>query len=181
MKSSLAQDTTNSAKSVAQNIARQIAQEPIEILKSAADQITNPEVSKPQENGVKTPPPDNQPKTDTNAQGLKDKAFTQRRMQALQNEINDIRKQDVVKDLQGRISGGETVPLEDYPELSMEQKQVLKAQMEAYKNQALKMKNQNYSEVPAIQSKPSRRFGAGQKHEAEKQQTRVEKPVPPSG
>jgi hypothetical protein len=102
-------------------------------------------------------------------------------MQALQSEIDDIRKQDVFKDLQSRISQGLDVPLEDYPELSMEQKQVLKAQMEAYKNQQQASFQANVNEVPAIHSKPSRRFGAGQKHEAEKQQTRVEKPVPPSG
>jgi hypothetical protein len=63
----------------------------------------------------------------------------------------------------------------------MEQKQVLKAQMEAVRIQKLKFEIQNSVEVPAIHSKPSRRFGAGQKQEAEKAQTRVEKPVPPSG
>lgn len=172
-------NTTKTAQDVARNIAKQIAQEPLEILKDAGEQVIGVEPTNPQtkQNTSQEAPKD----TDTKQQEVKDRAFTQRRMQALQNEVNDIRKQDVLKDLQAKISAGETVPLEEYPELSMEQKQVLKAQMEAYQNQALKMKNQNYSEVPTISSKPSRRFGAGQKHEAEKQQTRVEKPVPPSG
>jgi hypothetical protein len=103
-------------------------------------------------------------------------------MEALNQELKDIEKQDLFKDLQGKISEGEAVPLQDYSELSMEQKQVLKAQMEAVKKQKAQAEyNQASIEVPGVNSKPSRRFGAGQKHEAEKQQTRVEKPVPPSG
>ena len=83
--------------------------------------------------------------------------------------------------MQAKISQGIEIPLDDYQGLSMEQKQVLKAQMEAVKNQQRDADSRAINEVPAIHSKPSRRFGAGQKHEAEKQQTRVEKPVPPSG
>lgn len=174
--------TMKPAKNLATHVARQIAQEPIEILKEAGTQIAGIEAAKPQ--GDQTPLDENgQPRVDTRQQQAKDQAFTQRRMQALQNEVDDIRKQEVFKDLQAKISEGETVPLEDYPELSMEQKQVLKAQMEAAKSQMANARyaNDRYSEVPTIRSKPSRRFGAGQKHEAEKQQTRVEKPVPPSG
>lgn len=180
MKSPLVQSTTSSAKSVAQSIAKQIAQEPVEILKDAGDQVMGVESNKPQVNQtVSTEVPK---EDDTSQKEQKDRVFAQRRMQALQNEVNDIRKQDTVKELQAKISIGETVPLEDYHELSMDQKQVLKAQMEAVKVQQAQAKYQaSLQEVPAIHSKPSRRFGAGQKHEAEKQQTRVEKPVPPSG
>jgi hypothetical protein len=103
-------------------------------------------------------------------------------MEALNRELSDIHKQDLFKDLQAKISQGTIVPLEDYPELSMEQKQVLKAQMEAVRTSRRQdAQASKQLEVPAIHSKPSRRFGAGQKQEAEKQQTRVEKPVPPSG
>jgi hypothetical protein len=117
-------------------------------------------------------------------QKTQDKMKSGRRMEALETELKDIRKQDLFKDLQGKISQGIEVPLEDYSELSMEQKQVLKAQMEAVKQQKLNAKYSSEKSAPAIVSKPSRRFGAqmrGQKAEAEKQQTRVEKPVPPSG
>jgi len=166
-------------KNLAQTIAKQMAHEPLEVLNDVKEQAVgetlNPSV----------PPPENQ----NNDQGkvieqqkkLNDQMKSGRRMEALQKEIDDIRKQDIFKDLQRRISEGEEISLEEYPELSMEQKQVLMAQMEAVRNQKAAANKNVLAEVPTIHSKPSRRFGAGQKQEAEKQQTRVEKPVPPSG
>ena len=161
----------------AKSIAKQVADEPGEILKDAGEQIIGERAfPKTAEN----PPPATDSVSQEN-QKAQDDAFTVRRTQALQNEIEDIRKQDLFKDLQSKISEGFEIPLEDYP-LSMEQKQVLKAQAEAVKIQRRKASYQSgMGEVPTVHSKPSRRFGAGQKHEAEKQQTRVEKPVPPSG
>lgn len=165
------------AQDIAKSIAKQAAQEPVEILKDVGEQITGQEsFPKTTENPPITP--DDTPREEQKA---RDDAFTRRRTQALQNEIEDIRKQDLFKELQSKISEGFEIPLEDY-QLSMEQKQVLKAQAEAVKlRQQEAQQNAFLKEVPAIHSKPSRRFGAGQKHEAEKQQTRVEKPVPPSG
>lgn len=168
------------AGDLARKIARQIAQEPLEILKTAKDQVTAPEkvapASQPGQNG------ENSEKTPGDQQKLQDNMRSTRRMEALNQELKDIRKQDLFKDLQNKISQGVDVPIADYTELTMEQKQVLKAQMEAYKNQRENIINKNASiDVPTIHSKPSRRFGAGQKQEAERQQTRVEKPVPPSG
>jgi hypothetical protein len=164
---------------LAQKITKQVVREPLEILNDVKEQTVgetlNPSV----------PPLENQ----NNDQGkvveqqkkLNDQMKSGRRMEALQKEIEDIRKQDVFKNLQRRISEGEEISLEEYPELSMEQKQVLIAQMEAVRNQKAAANKNVLTEVPTIHSKPSRRFGAGQKQEAEKQQTRVEKPVPPSG
>jgi hypothetical protein len=165
--------------STAQKIAKQIAREPLEILKNAGEQAVGSEAAKPIEkipNSSPTKPTERQ-------ENALDQMKSTRRMEALNQELKDIQKQDLFKDLQEKISLGEEIPLQDYPELSMEQKQVLKAQMEAVKTQMLNAQYANNIslEVPAIHSKPSRRFGAGQKHEAEKQQTRVEKPVPPSG
>lgn len=185
-KPAILSDTSKSAKSIAQNIAKQVAEEPLEILKNAGAQMVGSEAGW---SGVQTAgQPDSQtssgqPDNGVSAQQkLEDQTFAQRQMQALQREINDIRKQGIFKDLQARISNGEYIPLQDYPELSMEQKQVLKAQIEAVKIQQTQAKYQaNLQEVPTVHSKPSRRFGAGQKHEAEKAQTRVEKPIPPSG
>jgi len=176
-----AKQTGQTAADLAQKIARQVAEEPIEILKDAREQVIGQETSRSLEN--QTPKNQVEPSSqETEQQKVKDKAFSERRMQALQNEIEDIRKGDLFKDLQAKISEGIEIPLEDYPELSMEQKQVLKAQMEAVKFQKQQAEYQSpVNEVPSVSSKPSRRFGAGQKHEAEKQQTRVEKPVPPSG
>ena len=104
-------------------------------------------------------------------------------MEALKREIEDIHKQDLFSDLQKRVSAGEEIPLENYSELTLDQKQVLKAQMEAVKFQK---QQAEYAEVQGTgklfgSAKKGRRFGSGQKQEAEKQQTHVEKPVPPSG
>lgn len=173
--------TTKTAQDIAKTIAKQAAQEPLEILKDAGAQITGAETGKPQENQSLSNE-NRQNQADTRQQQMKDQAFSQRRMQALQNEVDDIRKQETFKNLQEKITNGETVALEDFPELSMEQRQVLKAQMEAVKfRQQQAAYQSSVQEVPTVHSKPSRRFGAGQKHEAEKAQTRVEKPVPPSG
>lgn len=175
-----AKQAGQSAKNLAQQIAKQMAQEPLEILKAAKDQVAASETtpSNPQSSQGN----ESQQKSVENQQKLQDNMRSTRRMEALNQELKDIRKQDLFKDLQNKISQGVDVPIADYTELTMEQKQVLMAQKEAYQNQKSKMENQNTSaDIPAIRSKPSRRFGAGQKQEAERQQTRVEKPVPPSG
>ena len=174
-----AKQTGQTAKDLAVKIAKQVAREPLEILKNAGEQAVGSEASKPIEkipNSSPTKPTEGQ-------ENALDQMKSTRRMEALNQELKDIQKQDLFKDLQEKISLGEEIPLQDYPELSMEQKQVLNAQMQAVKVQMVNAQyaNDKSLEVPAIHSKPSRRFGAGQKHEAEKQQTRVEKPVPPSG
>lgn len=177
-----AKQVGQTARDLAQKIARQMAREPLEVVKNAGSQVAGVEMQKPQENPSQNQNSEAQAKIVQQQNELQDKAKSGRRMGALEQELKDIHKQDLFKDLQNKIAQGIEVPVADYTELSMEQKQVLKAQMEAYQNQRLKIKNQNASvEAPAIHSKPSRRFGAGQKQEAERQQTRVEKPVPPSG
>lgn len=179
-----AKQAGQSAKDLAQKIARQMAQKPLEVLKTArqqvvgSEQIANRQEVRPLDNQN----PEVQAKIVQHRNELQDKAKSGRRMEALNQELKDIHKQDLFKDLQNKIAQGVEVPITDYTELSMEQRQVLKAQMEAYKNQSEDVKNKNaLAEVPAVRSKPSRRFGAGQKREVEKLQTRVEKPVPPSG
>jgi len=170
-------------KKLAQTVAKQLAQEPLEILKSASAQVTGVETQRPQENYQQPQNPDNQTKMVQHQQELQDKMRSSRRMEAYQRELEDIRKQDVFKKLQERISQGEEVPLQDFSELSMEQKQVLNAQMEAVrfqKKQAEYMESQNSGGLFGS-AKKSRRMGSSQKQEAQKQETRVEKPVPPSG
>jgi hypothetical protein len=175
---STAKQTATSARDLAQKIARQISQEPLEVLKTAANQVTSPETIS--QNPPQAQNSESREKAVESQKKLQDKMKSERRMEALNQEMKDIHKQDLFKDLQDKISQGVDVPVADYTELSVEQKQVLMAQKEAYQNS--KTANENsFTEVPAIHSKPSRRFGAGQKQEAEKQQTRVEKPVPPSG
>lgn len=174
--------TAQSAKSLAQQIAKQIAQEPLEVLKTAREQVSGEEESRENSNPQKSSGED-QGKLLHHQQEIQDKIKSGRRMEAFQRELDDIRKQDLFKDLQRRISEGEEIPLEDYGELSIEQKQVLKAQMEAV---AFQKKQAEYAESQGSGSlfgsaKRGRKLGSSQKQEAEKQQTRVEKPVPPSG
>ena len=184
MKTGLAQDTAKSAKNLAQQIAKQMAREPLEILKDAKEQAIGEE-SFGQSDSQQFDDLDHQKKLAEHQNELQDKIKSSRRMEALDRELIDIRKQDLFKDLQRRISEGEEIPLGDYSELSMEEKQVLKAQMEAVKYQKKQVAiNQSQGGVPVTSSKPGRRMGAGlrgRKAEAEKQQTRVEKPLPPSG
>jgi hypothetical protein len=179
-----AKQTGQTVRDLAQKVAKQMADEPLEIFKDAGSQVVGNEqdVSRQEVRPLDNRNSENQAKTIHQQNQLQDNAKSGRRMEALNQELKDIRKQDLFTDLQGRIAQGVEVPVADYSELSMEQKQVLMAQIEAYQNQKANIKYQNASnDVPAIHSKPSRRFGAGQKAEAEKQQTRVEKPIPPSG
>jgi len=177
----LAQDTTKSAKNLAKQVARQMSREPLEILKDIREQTTGQELSG-QPDGQQ---PGSQSKEATQVdkqEELQVKMKTTRRMEALNRELEDIHKQEKFSDLQKRISEGEQISLEEYPELSLDQKQVLKAQMEAVRNQLAvrSVQSQNVLSEPA--SKKGRQlFNFGKKQSMKNEQTRVEKPVPPSG
>lgn len=174
-----AKQAGQSTRDLAQKIAKQIAREPLEVLKNAEEQVINPEI--PSQSGPQNQNESRQ-KAFENQQKSQDKMKSVRRMEALNAELKDIHKQDLFKDLQGKIAQGIDVPLEDYPELTMEQKQVLKAQAEAVKyqrDQAAYAQSQEGFRLPV--SKRGRRFGQTRKEEAQKEQTHVEKPVPPSG
>jgi hypothetical protein len=166
---------------LAQQIAKQIAKEPLEILRDAREQTTGQEFSG-QPDGQQPKTPDNQTKAAEHQNELQDKMKSSRRMEALNRELEDIHKQDKFSDLQKRISEGEQISLEEYPELSMEQKQVLNAQMEAVKNQieTQRAQSQNTLVEPAAH-KGRQLFNFGKKQSMKNEQTRVEKPVPPSG
>lgn len=177
----LAQDTTNSAKSLAKQIAKQMAREPLEILKDVREQSTGQELSgQPDSQHLITP--DNQKQPIGHQNELQDKMKNSRRMEALNRELNDIHKQENFSDVQRKISEGEEISLEEYPEFSIEQKQVLKAQMEAVKNQIALQNNQGRNVLiePATH-KGRQLFNFGKKQSMKNEQTRVEKPVPPSG
>lgn len=180
MANPIASSVGSSAKTLAQQIAKQMAQEPLEILKNAREQTTGEELAGQIDKSPFGSPPkqtEDQQKALHEQMSQQDKMKSTRLIEALNRELEDIHKQTIFKDLQERIMNGEIVPLEEYTELSVEQKQVLKAQMEAVKNQrAMQAANQSVG-VPSTSSKPSRRFGAGQKQQAQKEQTRTEKPV----
>lgn len=171
------------AKNLAQKIARQMAREPLEVLKTAGSQVTGVEAPMLRENEPQSQQTSGeQGKLIQHQKELQDKMKSTRRMEALARELSDIYKHDIFEDLQAKIAKGIEVSLDDYSELTMEQKQVLRAQMEAVKfqkQQAAYQESRGGFKMPG--SKKGRRFGSTQKQEAEKQQTRVEKPVPPSG
>lgn len=173
-------NTAQTTKNLAKTVAKQIAQEPLEILKDAREQVTGsekPQVgSQPQKTNEENPEEKYQKE-------LNDNLKSSRRMEAFDRELKDIAKENLFKELQEKISKGEEVYIDEYQELSMEQKQVLKAQLEAIEKQKqIREQNQGKENFLQVVSKRGRRLmGMGQKKAAEKQTTRVEKPIPPSG
>ena len=126
-----AKQAGQNTRDLAQKIARQMSGEPLEILKDAGSQVAGVETQIPRENHPQNQNPGDQAKITGRENEQADKAKSARRMEALNREIKDIHKQDLFNDLQGKISQGVDVPIADYFELSMEQKQVLMDQMEA--------------------------------------------------
>lgn len=178
--SNLAQNTGNTARDLAAQIAKQMAREPLEVLKDAKEQTSGslPPNIKSESAGQN----DDQKKLAEQQEKLNDQMKSTRRMEALNRELEDIRKQKLFAELQRRIAAGETVALEEYPDLSMEQKQVLKAQMEAVKKQIEAQSTQSQNTLVEPASKKGRQlFNFGKKQSMKQEQTRVEKPVPPSG
>lgn len=149
-------DTTKTAKNLARQIAKQAVREPIEILKSVGNQVTEQENTpavRPTQEGQTI---SSGPAEISSQQKQKVQARGQRMIQALEAELADIKK---------------TKEQEKMAEVGRYQAEEQKKREETAKNPPL-----------SISSKPSRRIGAlGQKQAAQKQTTRVEKPVPPSG
>jgi hypothetical protein len=166
-------------KQNARQVAKQLTNEPLEILKTASRQVSGEILSE-----------------NTNAKNINTKSDDMlqqereykkqvaeqdgRRLQVLQTEILDIQRQKKFKELLSRIQNNEDVPIEDFQELSSEQREVLKAHLESIKNRQLQELNQLQS-LPEPILKKGRQMRGGQKQSAQKQTTRVEKPVPPSG
>ena len=147
MKPGIKSDTAKSAKSLAGQAAKQIAQEPLEILKQAGKQLAG-EGQKPMEVAPPTVetrvflgvPPEEKKRIQTRDTRL---------LQALEEEIKDIRKQKEMEE-QKRI---EQLAPQVAPKPLVE---------------------------PS--TKRSRKlFSFGPKAQAERQKTRVERPLPPSG
>jgi hypothetical protein len=172
------QDSVKTAKQLAVDAARKMAREPLEILRQVPEQITpvsksgteTREESKDKAEGNRPTPKEEEIKK-TDLENIK----------KLDTEISQIRREKLFKDLTERISCGEEVFLADVAEITPEQRRVLEAQMQAVKERRLKEEVQSDQSLN-ISSKPSRRFlGLGAKQAAQKQTTRVERPLPPSG
>lgn len=170
------------AQDLSKKVARQMAQEPLEVLKSARGQLSGEQMDYYRERFKKEAADLPAQVGGKKEEGLaqKEKAQSSRTLQALERELEDIRRDRLIKELQRKIAEGEEVSLESYPELTPEQRQVLKAQMEAVKQrQEISGKGQGLVEPKSKRARGSWMFGG--KSQAEKQQTRVEKPLPPSG
>jgi hypothetical protein len=151
--------------------------EPLELLKSARRQVTGENLPPNETTNQNTEDP--QKLEDEQSYKIKKAESDGRHLEALESELKDIRRQKLFNDLMVRIQNGEDVPLEEFTELSYEQKDVLKAQIEVVKKQKLNSQNSNDQLIQPTAKKGRQMFG--QKQSAQKQTTRVEKPVPPSG
>ncbi|HSX49164.1 MAG TPA: hypothetical protein VLE44_02815 [Candidatus Saccharimonadales bacterium] len=158
-------------KQTAQQIAKQVARNTFEesekFLKSAREQIypvqRAPEREQREEKPREEPTP---PKTN-------------RLLQSYNTELEEIRRDNLFKDLQIKIANGEDVPLENYQnELSSEQREVLKAQIEAIHARKVAEESRQNESLPQIVSKRAR----GMMNTFKKRnQQHVEMRQPPSG
>lgn len=170
-------NTAAQVKQAFKKSAKTFTDEPLELLKSARKQITGEEIAPDSYSGQEAD--DSQKIADE--QDYKDQKSKQdgRHLEALESELKDIRRQKIFNDLMQRIQNGEDVPIEEFSELSYEQKDVLNAQIEAVKQRKINNENTT-SQLIEPTTKKGRQL-MGQKQSAQKQTTRVEKPVPPSG
>jgi hypothetical protein len=181
-----AQDATNQSKQAALKAVKSLLNEPSEILKTAAKQIAlEPESSDKNNNSNQS----------DSFLGIQENGFSEEekrkqqqvdmsRLRELEAELRQVRIENIVRELQEKIMNGEPVYLEEYAELPIEQKQVLKAQMEAVA-QRRQAEAQAQASKAAFEpsSRPSRRlfgFGTSKKH-AEDLQKSTETRMPPSG
>lgn len=171
-------------KNIPKGIAKKVVDETSGVLEGAVTQVlsTKDKYNNSQDNG------------DNIFLGLNvDKSFSEEerdklrqadlsRLRELESEIEKIRIEKTVRELQEKIMAGETVYLENYPDIPIEQKQVLKAQLEAVR-QRMMVEKQSQRPTPEPSTKPSRRFfgfGGSKKH-AEDLQRSTETRMPPSG
>ena len=147
-------NTAQPAKNLAQTIAKQIAQEPWEILKQGSRQITGVEgVQKGNEQGQKEV---NDNSFEENQELIleRDKVRSQRLMQALQVELDEIKKK----------KGEEKLLKAREVELAKEEK-----------------KNEEKPLIEPLTRKGRQLFNFGKKTQMQRQQTQTERPLPPSG
>ncbi len=173
-------NTTAQVKQAIKKSAQQMAQEPLELLRTAAKQVTGVENLPNTNAGPEQPKANADPEIPQDETKYKAQVAEQdgRHLQALESELKDIRRQKLFNELMKRIQEGENIPLEEFTELSYEQRDVLKAQI-----QAVQTRNSSHAtdQVAMPSAKKGRKMGGGQKGAAKKEETRVEKPVPPSG
>lgn len=178
---SLKSKTAKTTQNLVRQAAWQMAQEPLEVLKTARSQIGGREYGSP-EPEINTAPPAGEPDTEVRKLQEEEKTRTSSNLQRLESELLEIRRERILGQLQQKIAQGEEVYLENFPELSIEQSQVLRAEMEAVRlrKQQEELGRGKTLFEPATKRPRGLLFG-GPKLQAERQRTKVEKPIPPSG
>ncbi len=154
-KPGLVNDTKQSSKNIAQAVAKQIAQEPIEILKQAGSQLFGNEQTQDvrMQNGGSINNNDSFNQNQEVAR-QRDKIRSQRLMDALKSELDDIKKKK-------------------------EQEKQIKIRQEEMAREEQQTKVAPLVEPPA--RKGRRLFNFGKKTQMQRQQTQTENPLPPSG
>ena len=154
MKPGIKSDVKSSSKRIARQTAKQIAQEPLEVLKTAGKQVTGIEKSG---ESVKQEPGrvDKVEKDSLSADEAKIKAKSKSLLEALEAEIEDIRKQKELEE-EKKLKEEEAV-----------------ARMQEQDEEA--------KPLPKISSKPSRKIPFGMKGKLQKLKRKVEIRMPPSG
>ncbi len=167
---------TQQVKQNIKKMAQQFANEPLEILKTARKQITD------EERGYEDKSDESKTEKQPQNQEYEKQIAEQdgRKLEALESELRDIRRQKLFNELLAKIQSGVEVSIEEFQELSAEQREVLKAHLE---NINAKKESDEKANIGFIEpnAKQGRRMVFGKKQSAQKQTTRVEKPVPPSG
>lgn len=162
-------------QNLARQFAKQIANEPFEILKTATNQL-NPEIQQNSQTASNQSRESQQDQAEEERKKQEDFVKSKRLLGALEQEMKEIATQKLFSELQRKIAEGQVVYLNDYPELSMEQKQVLMAQAQAVKERNISPPKV-FSEASSKKGRRMQGWGAKVKRE----QTKTETRQPPSG
>lgn len=164
-------------KQLGKHTAKQVIGEPFEVLKTAGKQVSGQEKrtirekSKPITKDIAS--------AVTPIEEEKIKTQSRRLLEAHEKELEDIKKEKTFKELQRKITEGEDVPIDNFPELTMEQKQVLKAQKEAVEKRKVVQKDKKLLVEPS--SKKKRGLLPGMKGKLGRLKQKAEIRMPPSG
>lgn len=139
-------------KTLAQQIAKQVAQEPLEVIKTGAAQVAGMEKPSLQ------PPP---------------RQFSQSQPAPTQADIEVLRQQDQSRSKQ--LHENLEREIKEIRE-KKNQERILQAQAQAVPVE------QNIQPLQSVASRPSRKlFSFGAKADAQRKKTRIERPLPPTG
>lgn len=150
---SIKSDAAKSAKQLAKQAAKQAAKEPFEILSGTGKQFVGIEAVGENSWDIKQKENINEKENDLDKQ--KDKIQSKRMIEALEKEIEDIRKQKEREDQEAQM-------LEEQEKKKVEEQKILEAK-------------------PEVSSRPSRRLMTGMKGKLDKLKRKSEIRMPPSG